>query len=53
MRSRLPASYGSTCAGAWFVLTGAASLVNFSFSGMGTLLSVLAVVAGVLLILGR
>jgi hypothetical protein len=37
----------------WLVLTGLMPLLNFSFSGMGTVMAILAVAAGVLILVGR
>ena len=37
----------------WLVLTGLVPLLNFSFSGLGTVMAVLAIAAGVLIVLGR
>jgi hypothetical protein len=38
---------------AWLILTGLIPLINLSFSYLGTGMAVLAIVAGVLLIIGR
>lgn len=37
----------------WLILTGLIPLLNFSFSGLGTVMSILAVAAGVLIVVGR
>ena len=37
----------------WLILTGLMPLLNFSFSGLGTLMAVLAIAAGILIIIGR
>ena len=37
----------------WLILTGLIPLLNLSFSGLGTLMSILAVAAGVLIVVGR
>lgn len=39
--------------GTWLILNGLIQLVNFSFSGLGTLMAVLAIIAGGLIIVGR
>ena len=44
---------GVTLAGVWFLLTGLFSLISFSFNGLGLVMSLLAIVAGVLLVLGK
>jgi len=37
----------------WLILTGVIPLLNFSFSGLGTLMAALAIAAGILIIVGR
>lgn len=37
----------------WLILTGLLPLLSISFSGDGTLMAVLAVAAGILLVIGR
>lgn len=37
----------------WLVLTGLVPLLNFSFSGLGTVMAILAIAAGVLIVVGR
>ena len=37
----------------WLILTGLIPLLNFSFSGLGTVMAILAIAAGVFIILGR
>ena len=39
--------------GVWLLGHGLMQLINFSFSGLSTVMAILAIVAGVLLILGR
>ena len=39
--------------GIWLVVHGLTQLINFSFSGLGTVMAVLALVAGALIIVGR
>jgi hypothetical protein len=38
---------------AWLILTGLIPLLNFSFSGLSTVMAVLAIAAGVFLVVGR
>lgn len=38
---------------AWLVLTGLIPLLNLSFSGLGTVMAILAIAAGVLILVGR
>jgi hypothetical protein len=45
-------SFGVLLLGTWLILTGLAHLLHFSFSGMGTVMAILATAAGVLIILG-
>jgi hypothetical protein len=37
----------------WLILTGLIPLLNFSFAGMGTLMAILAIAAGILIFVGR
>ena len=37
----------------WLILTGLIPLLNFSFSGLGTVMAILAIAAGVLIAIGR
>jgi hypothetical protein len=50
---KLNRNLGTLLLGIWLVLTGLISLVHLSFSGLGTIMSVLALVAGFLIIVGR
>jgi hypothetical protein len=38
---------------AWLILTGLIPLLNLSFSGLGMLMAILAIAAGVLIVVGR
>lgn len=44
---------GAVCLGVYLVLQGLVSLANLSFSGLGLLLGVLAILAGVLVLVGK
>ncbi len=44
---------GVILAGVWFLLTGLFGLINFSFDGLGLVMSLLAIAAGVLMVLGK
>ena len=44
---------GLLLAGIWLLFTGLISLFSFSFSGLGTVMGILALVAGGLLIVGK
>ena len=44
---------GMLLAGIWFIATGLISLIDFNFSGLGSLMAILAVAAGALIIVGR
>ena len=37
----------------WLILTGLIPLLKFGFSGLGTLMAILAVAAGLLIVIGR
>ena len=43
---------GTLALGTWLVLTGLIQLVHLHFSGLGVIMAVLALVAGLLLVLG-
>jgi hypothetical protein len=44
---------GMLLLGVWLILTGLISLLSLSFNGLGTLMAVLALAAGVLIAAGR
>jgi hypothetical protein len=46
-------SLGMLLLGIWLILTGLLPLVHLSFAGMGTLMQLLAIVAGALILIGR
>jgi hypothetical protein len=50
---RLTRNIGTLLLAIWLVLTGLVPLLSLSFSGLGTLMAVLAVAAGVLIAIGR
>jgi len=50
---KLTRNIGMLLLAAWLVLTGLVPLLNLSFSGLGTLMAVLAIAAGVLIVVGR
>jgi hypothetical protein len=50
---RLTRNIGTLLLAIWLVLTGLVPLLNLSFSGLGTLMAILAVAAGVLIAIGR
>lgn len=50
---KLIKNFGLLLLAAWLILTGLIPLLNMSFSGLGTVMSILAVVAGVLIVVGR
>lgn len=43
---------GVVLLGIWLIVSGLAHIMHLSFSGMGTIMAILAIAAGVLLILG-
>lgn len=45
-------SIGVLLLGIWLIFTGLAHLLHLSFSGMGTLMAILATASGILLIMG-
>lgn len=50
---RLNQNLGLVLAGIWFILTGLLGLFSFSFQGQALVMALLALVAGILLLLGR
>lgn len=50
---RLTRNIGMLLLAAWLVLTGLVPLLNLSFSGLGTVMAILAIAAGVLIAVGR
>ncbi len=50
---KLPKNLGMLLLSIWLILTGLIPLVSLSFSGLGTLMAILAIAAGVLILLGR
>lgn len=50
---KLTRNVGMLLLAVWLVLTGLVPLLNFSFSGLGTVMAILAVAAGVLIVVGR
>jgi hypothetical protein len=50
---KLPKKLGLKLLAGWLILQGLVSLLNLSFTGSGILLAILAVAAGVLILLGR
>jgi hypothetical protein len=50
---RVTKNLGMLLLGIWLIISGLIPLLNLSFEGLGTLLAVLAVAAGVLILIGR
>ncbi|HXM83009.1 MAG TPA: hypothetical protein VN929_13900 [Burkholderiales bacterium] len=50
---KLTRNIGMLLLALWLILTGVVPLLNLSFSGLGTLMAILAIAAGVLIIVGR
>jgi hypothetical protein len=50
---KLTRNIGMLLLAAWLVLTGLVPLLSLSFSGLGTVMAILAIAAGVLIALGR
>jgi hypothetical protein len=50
---KLTKQWGKLLLAVWLILTGLIPLLHLSFAGMGTLMAVLAIGAGVLLALGQ
>ena len=50
---KLTKNLGMLLLSIWLILTGLIPLLNLSFSGLGTLMAILAIAAGVFISLGR
>ena len=50
---KITRNIGMLLLAAWLVLTGLVPLLNLSFSGLGTVMAILAIAAGVLIAVGR
>ena len=50
---RLTRNIGMLLLAIWLVLTGLIPLLNLSFSGLGMVMAILAIAAGVLILVGR
>jgi hypothetical protein len=53
MAIRLTRNLGMLLLAIWLILTGLMPLLNLSFQGVGTIMAILAIAAGVLLLVGR
>lgn len=53
MRMKLTKNLGMLLLGIWLILSGLIPLLGLSFSGLGMIMAILAVAAGVLIVLGR
>jgi hypothetical protein len=50
---KLTTSLGMLLLGVWLILMGAIPLLNLAFNGSGTVLNVLAIIAGALILVGK
>ena len=50
---RMNRNLGMMLLGIWLILTGIIPLLSLSFSGLGTMMALLAIVAGALIVAGR
>jgi hypothetical protein len=50
---RLTKNLGMLLLGIWLILDGLIPLLHLSFSGLGTLMAILAIVAGAFILVGR
>jgi hypothetical protein len=53
MAMRLTRNLGMLLLAIWLILGGLTPLLNLSFSGLGTVMAILAIAAGVLILIGR
>ena len=50
---RMNRNLGMMLLGIWLILTGVIPLLSLSFSGLGTMMALLAIVSGALIVAGR
>ena len=50
---RLTGNIGMLLLAIWLILSGLIPLLNFSFSGLGVVMAILAIAAGILIVVGR
>ena len=50
---KLNKNLGMLLLGVWLVMTGLIPLLNISFSGLGTVMAVLAITSGALILVGK
>ncbi|HWH79441.1 MAG TPA: hypothetical protein VNT76_18805 [Candidatus Binatus sp.] len=50
---KIAKNMGMLLLGIWLIVTGLLPLLHLSFSGLGTVMAILAIAAGALLLLGR
>ncbi|HVS64278.1 MAG TPA: hypothetical protein VMT85_12335 [Thermoanaerobaculia bacterium] len=53
MAKKIVAKLGMPLLGVWLILYGLIRVLNLSFSGLGLLMGILAIVAGALILIGR
>jgi hypothetical protein len=53
MATTLTKNLGMLLLGVWLILGGLQPLLNVGFPGVGTIMSILAIAAGVLILIGR
>ena len=52
-RNRLTKNIGMLLLSIWLILTGLITLLKFSFTGLDIIMAILAIAAGIFLLLGR
>jgi len=50
---KLTSNIGMLLLAVWLILAGLIPLLNLSFSGLGTVMAILAIAAGILIVVGR
>lgn len=53
LSTKLTKNIGMLLLGAWLILSGLVPLLHLSFSGLGTLMAIVAIAAGVLILMDR
>ena len=53
MKMTLTKNFGMLLLGIWLIVNGLIPLLNLNFSGLGTLMAIVAIAAGALILAGR
>jgi len=50
---KMTSNIGMLLLALWLIVTGLIPLLNFSFSGLGTVMAIVSIAAGILIVVGR